>query len=233
MDPRHRLSISVHGVGGTGSFLLSKLARLNVILQELNGYPGLHVTAYDGDKIEDHNYVRSTFSPADAGMPKATTIMTRINRYYGLKWVAHDRHFTREDENTNIVFLCVDSLKARKEIISLLSLKGYHNSLHLYTFDIGNEKSHGQIILSESSANNPDIKDMSKMSWDYFPMTEDASSASCSMRESLSAQSVFINEWMAVLAAEMLKEFILSPVMPYNAIFTNLEDMNISKTFLI
>ncbi len=236
LDPRHKLTISVHGVGGTGSFLLSKLARLNVVLQTINNHPGLHVIAYDHDIIESHNFVRSTFSPSDSGMPKASTIITRINRYYGLKWEGVDEKRTKLNDATNIIFLCVDSLKARKDIISKTKLNGYHNTSYLYCFDVGNDTDHGQIIVSSTDniVKNKHKNNVQKMkySWELFDIKDTPDVPSCSMKESLSAQSVFINEAMALYTAEMFKDFILSPKLTYNSIFVNLKEISTSKTFL-
>jgi PRTRC genetic system ThiF family protein len=238
LDPRHKLTISVFGVGGTGSFLLSKLARLNIALQKIHDHPGLHVTAYDYDIIEDHNYVRSTFSPADAGLPKATTIISRINRYYGLKWKGFDRKFIRQtDESTNIIFLCVDSLDSRKEIIEDFPKSGYDWTKHLYTFDIGNGDNYGQVIISSTKnvnvhSGSSKSLNIHKYAWDLFDIKEEADKPSCSMEESLSAQSLFINEFMAIVAAETFKNFILSPKITSNAIFVNSEDLTINKGFI-
>jgi len=238
LSPRHQLSVSVHGVGGTGSFLLSKLARLNVALQQIHGHPGLHVTAYDYDIIEEHNYVRSTFSPSDAGLPKASTIITRINRYYGLKWEGLDRKMTKDDQNTNIVFLCVDSLKSRKDIIKVItSHGGYHNSAHYYTFDVGNGDNYGQVILTAAKEEiylKKSFKSlpMLKYAWELFSIKEEEDKPSCSMRESLNAQSLFINEFAAIITAEYFKEFILYPKITYNSIFFNLNDLSIKKGFI-
>jgi len=236
LDPRHKLTISVFGVGGTGSFLLSKLARLNVALQKVYDYPGLHVKAYDPDIIEDHNFMRSTFSPADSGLPKASTIVSRINRYYGTKWEGFDSDITlgkNKDlfQSTNILFLCVDTLAARKKITKRFdSFKGYHHTDHFYTIDSGNDVNTGQVILSQ--AKNEKDSSMTKYMWELFDSVVDNNVKSCSARESLSSQNIFINEFMAIIAAEMLKDLILNVKMNYNAVFANLEDFNINKTFL-
>lgn len=235
MDPRHKLTVSVFGVGGTGSFLISKLARLNVALQTIHHYPGIHVTAYDDDIIEEHNYVRSTFSPADASLFKSSTLMSRINRYYGLKWKGYDRRFLKNtDKSTNIVFLCVDSLKSRKEIMRDMPRTGYDWTKHLYTFDIGNELNYGQIIITDTentNLNNSSNKSLRipHYSWLLFKMKDETNKPNCSMKESLSAQSLYINEFMALVTAETFKDFILSPKIDYNSIFINLESMIIKK----
>ena len=48
--PVHKVTVGLIGVGGTGSYVLSILARMNAGLVGI-GHPGFHVTAYDGDNV--------------------------------------------------------------------------------------------------------------------------------------------------------------------------------------
>ncbi len=243
-DPRHNLTISVIGVGGTGSFLLSKLARLNIALKEILEYPGIHVQAYDGDTIGEHNYMRSTFSSSDKGLFKATTAISRINRHYGTKWKGIDEFYSiPKHQVSNITIFCIDTLDERKSIYEGLrkEKKGYHFTESFYIVDVGNEKGFGQVLLSTVHDDNKTIHHVDgydviinlKPLWELFPDTKQDDSPSCSSVESLSKQGVFINEHMAILAAEMIKDIITLPLVDYNAIFTNLDEKSSNKTFLV
>ena len=54
LKPYHPVTIHVAGAGGTGSQVITNLARMNVALQAL-GHPGLHVTVFDPDIITEAN----------------------------------------------------------------------------------------------------------------------------------------------------------------------------------
>lgn len=46
LSPYHPVTVLVAGAGGTGSQVITNLARMSVALQAL-GHPGLHLTAFD------------------------------------------------------------------------------------------------------------------------------------------------------------------------------------------
>ena len=50
IDPQHPVTVNLIGAGGTGSQVLTCLARLDVTLRAL-GHPGLSVTLYDPDIV--------------------------------------------------------------------------------------------------------------------------------------------------------------------------------------
>ena len=50
LNPVHRISIDLVGVGGSGCQMLSALARIDHALYAM-GHPGLKVTAYDPDTV--------------------------------------------------------------------------------------------------------------------------------------------------------------------------------------
>ena len=54
MNPQHPVTVNIIGAGGTGSQVLTGMARLDVTLRAL-GHPGLFVTVYDPDIVTDAN----------------------------------------------------------------------------------------------------------------------------------------------------------------------------------
>ena len=54
LNPQHPITISLIGAGGTGSQVLTCLARLDVTLRNL-GHPGLFITLYDPDDVSEAN----------------------------------------------------------------------------------------------------------------------------------------------------------------------------------
>ena len=98
LKPYHPVTIHVAGAGGTGSQVITNLARMNVALQAL-GHPGLHVTVFDPDIITEANIGRQLFSETELGQGKATAAVTRVNRFFGTTWTAENCRLSRT-ENT-------------------------------------------------------------------------------------------------------------------------------------
>ncbi len=88
-DPQHPIYMTVVGTGGTGSQMLTQLARIHCSLRAL-GHPGLMVVAWDPDTVNSANLGRQMFSPADVGRNKATVLIERINRFIGSEWDAKE-----------------------------------------------------------------------------------------------------------------------------------------------
>ena len=78
LNPRHPVTMFVIGAGGTGSQVITNLARMSMALQAL-GHPGLHVTVFDPDTVSQANIGRQLFSETELGLNKAVSLVTRIN----------------------------------------------------------------------------------------------------------------------------------------------------------
>ena len=87
IDPQHPVTVNLIGAGGTGSQVLTCLARLDVTLRAL-GHPGLSVTLYDPDIVSGTNIGRQLFSDSDIGLNKAKCLITRVNNFFGNDWRA-------------------------------------------------------------------------------------------------------------------------------------------------
>ena len=55
INPQHPVTVNLIGAGGTGSQVLTCLARLDITLRAL-GHPGLFVTLYDPDIVTMPDY---------------------------------------------------------------------------------------------------------------------------------------------------------------------------------
>lgn len=82
MNPQHPVTVNIIGAGGTGSQVLTCMARLDVTLRTL-GHPGLFVTLYDPDTMTEANIGRQLFSPSELGLNKALCLVKRINYFFG------------------------------------------------------------------------------------------------------------------------------------------------------
>lgn len=113
-QPVHPVSVTLVGAGGNGGQMLSALARINTALIA-TGHPGLHVTVWDDDTVEEPNIGRQLFSWDDIGQNKAICLTSRFNRFYGTGWDARPERFTDDSPTGNIVITCVDNISTRLE----------------------------------------------------------------------------------------------------------------------
>ena len=117
--PVHPISIAVIGCGGTGSQVLTQLARIHLALTGL-GKPGLFVHAFDPDIVTNANLGRQMFSISDVDANKAEVLISRINRFFGLDWEAIPGKYERQEQCfSNITISCVDKASERHNIHSI------------------------------------------------------------------------------------------------------------------
>ncbi|HEV8515411.1 MAG TPA: PRTRC system ThiF family protein, partial [Cyclobacteriaceae bacterium] len=243
LNPVHPVTVTLIGTGGTGSHVLSSLARFNAALVAL-GHPGLMVTAFDNDIVTHANLGRQMFSIADLNENKAVTLISRINRFFGLAWRAVPEHFssrTLEDKSIdcpvgNIIISCVDSLQTRKAIRQIIkgeskiakNRESYKRPL--YWMDFGNGQNNGQFVLSTltygkkkqpgttAGVNLPDV-------FDLFPqmkkMKDQPDAISCSMHESLLKQDLFVNSILAQNGVHLLWKLFRETKINYHGQFIN------------
>jgi PRTRC genetic system ThiF family protein len=109
------VKVALVGAGGTGSQVLTGLARLHRAMLALGHPGGLHVTVFDPDLVSEANVGRQLFSDSDVGFSKAVVLVHRINLYYGLSWKAEaDRAYNLHEHD--IVIGCVDTRSSRRDI---------------------------------------------------------------------------------------------------------------------
>jgi len=196
----HRTNITLVGVGGTGSHVLTGLGQIHHSLRAL-GHPGLFVTVYDDDIITEANIGRQAFAISDIGHAKASTLVNRINGHYALDWDAcpltypNDRYMP---SHTDIVISCVDTVKARVAIASHIEQS---HTPPIYWLDFGNTSHAGQVVLGtcravEQPASNFQTTAVLPSILALYPdlgtIEEANDSPSCSVRESLLKQDLFI-----------------------------------------
>ena len=200
MEPLHPITVTVVGVGGNGTQVLNDLAKIHCSLQQLN-HPGLMVYAIDDDKIELSNIGRQKFSMVDLGQYKCVVAITRLNRFYSLDWRAIPEKFERRKGiKTNIVITCVDNVKARELVDDAFQSARRNNDYEepYYWLDFGNGRDFGQFVLGSKPIDQPKpsnvdfLKNVLQMFSD-MEKNEDIDEPSCSTREALLKQDLFIN----------------------------------------
>lgn len=205
--------VALVGCGGTGSQVLTGLARLHTAMIALGHPGGLAVTAYDPDVVSKSNVGRQLFSPADVGNNKAVLLIHRLNAFFGLAWKAKPSKFEADNfgynDKPHIIVSCVDTKQARREIAKFCDFNPVP-----YWLDYGNEQVSGQVILGQPAyrhdqRNKADRKLDLPCVTDLFPSILDEGepeddTPSCSLAESLEKQDLFINQQVATSGLQLL-----------------------------
>lgn len=226
-----RVTIHLVGVGGNGAQMAACLARLDIAMKALGHPHGLHVTAFDADRVSEANVGRQLYSPADIGRHKAIVTIHRLNQFYGLDWTAHPVRY--EDFETkrysplsaDILVSCVDSRAARRTLHEAV----FEGGRYRYWLDLGNTEASAQVVLGqgpqraagEGASRLPCVTEL-------FPELLDANvpddnRASCSVRVSLASQGLFINDVAVRFAAQLLYELFSKGRLCQHGAVVNLE----------
>ena len=232
--PMNPLEIVLIGAGGNGSQVLTDMGRMNHALKAL-GHPGIDVSVFDPDAVSPANVGRQLFSPADIGRNKAEVLVTRLNRFFGLKWRAYPvKVGTTLNTQAHIIITAVDSAAARIDIGSSLKIHSYYQK---YWIDLGNTVKTAQVLIgtlgnggrqpagSEAVAILPTVLDL-------YPEieAEDKKSyqgPSCSVADALERQDLFINKWVAAAAIQLLWTALRSGYMKEHGAFINLNTFSV------
>jgi PRTRC genetic system ThiF family protein len=214
LESREPIRVLLAGVGGTGSRVLTGLRHIHMALLAFDR-PGLEVIALDPDTVSETNLVRQAFYPADVGRSKAAILINRLNLACGLSWQAGLHDVNREvilKLQPQIVLSCVDSRAARAAIHAGVSDRS--SRVH-YWMDFGNDRDTGQVILGEPlNAMNKRSRGRLRTAPELFPEIADASLAedegsSCSARQSLERQGLFVNDGVAVLGLNLIGQLLI------------------------
>lgn len=247
INPQHPVTVNLIGAGGTGSQVLTCLARLDVTLRAL-GHPGLFVTLYDPDTVTEANIGRQLFGPMDLGLNKAQCLVTRINNFFGNDWKAEARLYpsvlkeVKRAEMANITITCTDNIKSRLDLWKVLGKippSSYtDNSTPLYWMDFGNTQTSGQVVLGSVPRK---IKQPASQLYEtvgslkvitrlvkYARVKEEDSGPSCSLAEALEKQDLFINSTLAGLGCNILWKMFRNGMIEHCGLYLNLNTMKVN-----
>ena len=234
INGQHRITINIVGAGGTGSLLVTKLARLSQALNHLD-HLGLFIKLIDFDKIEPHNVGRQMFTLNDVGHYKSDVLISKINHAFGLDWEMTVEPYNSDiDDKCNITIAAVDNVVTRQ-----LMLKAFYRKHGSYTPDIkkkylfidcGNARDYGQIILSDF---NKKLKNIDSIipNWDKQDTIEQQGQG-CSYAESLLEQDLFINDWVSLYAITIIKDLLFKKQIDYQGFFFNTSDYLTQKIMI-
>lgn len=247
LRPYHPVTIFVVGAGGTGSQVITNLARMDTALQAL-GHPGLHVTVFDPDVVTEANIGRQLFSEADLGQSKAMAIVTRINRFFGSTWVAESCHYPphRQDKENpklaNVIITCTDNVRSRLELWRYLKeyreISVSNDKSPIYWMDFGNAQATGQVIIGtvRNKIQQPLSKEympVPKMNViteevNYSTIKEKDSGPSCSLAQALEKQDLFINSMLAQVGCDILWRMFKEGRTLYRGAYVNLNTLRVN-----
>ncbi len=238
MNPIEPITVAVIGAGGTGSLVMQMLARIHITLIGL-GHVGLFVKLIDGDKVEETNVGRQMFSVADIGEFKSIALITKINRFFNINWVAVAKYYdaSHEIHTQNIVITCVDNLETRVMIGE--HLKQRRSRMPEYTayywLDTGNTATTGQIILGSLLDIVQPKKNCTKKlktRFELFPaeeVDEQKELPSCNLAQALGKQDLFINQFIATYTGQLLWGLLRKNVIDYQGVFINTSTLEVTK----
>jgi PRTRC genetic system ThiF family protein len=232
INPPNPITVNLVGAGGTGSQMLTALARM--------------VTVFDDDHVSEANLGRQLFAETEVGFYKSVVLVNRINRFFGTNWKAIDHRFAdgiRDDNRAkaNLYISCVDTAAARFNISEMLynleKSQRYDRARPLYWMDMGNSRYTGQVILSTiGSIKQPEselykpvgrLPFITEMFRDQLEQADRADDTpSCSLAEALMKQDLFINSAVANLGASLLWQLFREGMIFNRGMFINL------KTFI-
>lgn len=248
LKPYHPITVFIVGAGGTGSQVITNLARMNMALQAL-GHPGLHITVFDPDIVSEANIGRQLFSESELGQNKAVALVTRINRFFGYTWIAEGCHYPlRRKENqensplANIIITCTDNIRSRLDLWKFL--KNYRETnannekTPIYWMDFGNAQTTGQVLIGNvrNKIKQPTSKEYIPMPQmnviteevSYSTVKEIDSGPSCSLTDALNKQDLYINSMLAQVGCDILWRMFKEGSTLYRGAYVNLKTLKVN-----
>ena len=245
INPTNPITVNLIGAGGTGSQVLTALARMNHALTKLN-HAGLSVRLWDDDVITEANLGRQLFAECELGLYKSLALINRINRFFGTNWKAETQKFQKDDlgklqsnMKSEIYISCVDSVKSRFDIAEILNGlkidKGYYRNQCKYWIDFGNCQFTGQVLLSTigkikqpNSENYETVENLPFITEEFGELLKiselEDNTPSCSLAEALEKQDLFINSTLAQMGSSLLWNLFRNGLIENRGFFLNLKN---------
>ena len=220
LNPTNPIEVCLIGAGGTGSPVLTALARMSHSLQTL-GHAGLQVGVWDDDIITEANRGRQLFAECEVGLPKAAALVTRCNRFFGTGWKAVSKQFNEI-----------------AEVLKEAAGGSLYNNAPRYWMDFGNGKDKGQVILStigqikqpksEKFITVDSLPFVTEEFGELLQQSDSDDTPSCSLAEALEKQDLFINSTLAQMGCSLLWQLFRNGYTLQRGLFLNLADFRVA-----
>ncbi len=247
INPTNPITVNLIGAGGTGSQMLTGLARMNHALTDLN-HAGLSVRLWDDDAISEANLGRQLFAESELGLHKSVALIKRTNRFFGTDWKAETIKFEKDDlgklqsnMKSEIYISCVDSVKSRFDIAEILNElkidKGYYRNQYKYWLDLGNSQFSGQVLLSTignikqpQSEKYETVENLPFVTEEFGELLKQSEqeddTPSCSLVEALEKQDLYINSVLAQMGSSLLWNLFRNGLTENRGFFLNLKNFH-------
>ena len=247
INPTNPITVNLIGAGGTGSQVLTALARMNHALTELN-HAGLFVRLWDDDVITEANLGRQLFAESELELYKSVALINRVNRFFGTNWKAETQKFEKNglgklksNMKSEIYISCVDSVKSRFDIAEILNElkidKGYYRNQCKYWIDFGNSQFTGQVLLSTignikqpNSEKYETVENLPFITEEFGELLKiseaEDNTPSCSLAEALEKQDLFINSSLAQMGSSLLWSLFSNGLTENRGFFLNLKNFH-------
>jgi PRTRC genetic system ThiF family protein len=227
------ITVLLAGLGGTGSEVLSGLARLDHVMRA-TGHPyGLHVVAVDGDQVSAANIGRQPFCQSDIGQNKSVALVTRYCLHYGLRWEARPHYLKPSaallQNDFDLLITAVDRAELRVGLAKLFQ----HSSRHrdVLWLDMGNDRDSAQVILghltrevpSEGGVRLPNVYDL----YPELASVDDRAQPSCSVTEALRQQDLMVNRITADCGIQLLNRLFRHGRIEHHGCFIDLTRLSV------
>lgn len=245
LNPTNPIELNLIGAGGTGSQVLTALARMNHALTELN-HAGLSVRLWDDDLITEANLGRQLFAESELGLHKSVALINKVNRFFGTNWKSETQKFERDNlgkiqnnMKSAIYISCVDSVKSRFDIAEILNElkagRGYYRNQIKYWLDFGNSQFSGQVLLSTignirqpNSEKYETVQNLPLVTEEFGELLNlseiEDDTPSCSLAEALEKQDLFINSTLAQMGSSLLWKLFRNGMTENRGFFLNLKN---------
>lgn len=245
MNPTNPVTVNLIGAGGTGSQVLTALARMNHALTELN-HAGLFVRLWDDDVITEANLGRQLFAESELELYKSVALINRVNRFFGTNWKAETQKFEKDglgklksNMKSEIYISCVDSVKSRFDISEILNElkmdKSHYRNQCKYWIDFGNSQFTGQVLLSTigyikqpKSEKYETVESLPFITEEFGELLKiseaEDDTPSCSLAEALEKQDLFINSTLAQMGSSLLWNLFRNGLTENRGFFLNLKN---------
>jgi PRTRC genetic system ThiF family protein len=222
IDLQSYINIVQIGCGGTGGYLVPKLARLIMTLKQFKKVSVSYNLA-DPDMIEEANLYRQNFVQPDKGKNKAHTMAQRYGRHFGIDIGSSNAKIETGEQIINlfqtpkndgvywspkqtcILIGCVDNNSARQVMHQAFHEWNGFNFGHSLTFlDVGNGKYTGQLVTGHREADRIILSPVGDIFPDSLVVDENEVSVSCTMNALENPQNVGANDLAATLVFSVM-----------------------------
>lgn len=227
-----KVTVALIGLGGSGGEMLESLVRIHLVLNEL-GHNGLEIHLFDDDRVSQSNIGRTRFSSVDVGQYKVDVLAGRFNLFYGLTIQSHAKRFDPSEMfDFDLIVSCTDSASFRVSMGEFIEdnfeelCRG--DADELLWLDLGNESYTGQFVLGhlwqgEAPFKIPNVYDLYGKELREVSEIDDTSS-SCSLKQAIEIQSLFINKTLVSHASALLYQLFKDGVIHSHGGFVDLKN---------